>query len=154
VAVTGGTGRAVACISGDFPWPVERTLPPTSDAANERRSGTWRRQTYRLPRDKARETAKEWFERRLISMPDLTQLAVYLLAALVLAVTPGPGIFYVAARTLAAELLPGVQVFALLVKPTNPALAESQTQALLAAAQRYGLELHKRVARRIRSNRS
>jgi hypothetical protein len=33
------------------------------DAANELRSGTWRRQTYRLPRDKARETAKEWFER-------------------------------------------------------------------------------------------
>ena len=26
-------------------------------------SGTWRRQTYQLPRDKARETAKEWFER-------------------------------------------------------------------------------------------
>jgi hypothetical protein len=33
------------------------------DAAQELRSGTWRRQTYRLPRDKARETAKEWFER-------------------------------------------------------------------------------------------
>ena len=35
-------------------------------------------------------------------MPDLTQLALYFAAALVLAVTPGPGIFYVAARTLAA----------------------------------------------------
>ena len=33
------------------------------DAAQELRSGTWRRQTYRLPRDQARETAKEWFER-------------------------------------------------------------------------------------------
>ena len=33
------------------------------DATKELRSGTWRRQTYRLPRDKARETAKEWFER-------------------------------------------------------------------------------------------
>jgi threonine/homoserine/homoserine lactone efflux protein len=34
-------------------------------------------------------------------MPDLTQLALYFAAALLLAVTPGPGIFYVAARTLA-----------------------------------------------------
>jgi hypothetical protein len=34
-------------------------------------------------------------------MPDLTQLALFLAAATVLAVTPGPGIFYVAARTLA-----------------------------------------------------
>ena len=34
-------------------------------------------------------------------LPDLTQLALYLAAALLLAVTPGPGIFYVAARTLA-----------------------------------------------------
>src|SRR6187200_79006 len=34
-------------------------------------------------------------------MPDLTQIALYFVAALLLAVTPGPGIFYVAARTLA-----------------------------------------------------
>ena len=34
-------------------------------------------------------------------MPDPTQLALYFAAALLLAVTPGPGIFYVAARTLA-----------------------------------------------------
>jgi threonine/homoserine/homoserine lactone efflux protein len=33
-------------------------------------------------------------------MPDFTQLALFFAAALVLAVTPGPGIFYVAARTL------------------------------------------------------
>ncbi|WP_458097559.1 LysE family translocator [Roseomonas sp. WA12] len=33
-------------------------------------------------------------------MPDLAQFALFLAAALVLAVTPGPGIFYVAARTL------------------------------------------------------
>jgi hypothetical protein len=33
------------------------------DAGKELRSESWRRQTYRLPRDKARETAKEWFER-------------------------------------------------------------------------------------------
>ena len=26
-------------------------------------AGTWRRETYRLPRDKARQTAKDWFER-------------------------------------------------------------------------------------------
>jgi hypothetical protein len=32
-------------------------------AEDLRESGTWRRETYRLPRDKARETAKEWFER-------------------------------------------------------------------------------------------
>jgi threonine/homoserine/homoserine lactone efflux protein len=34
-------------------------------------------------------------------MPDLTQLALFFVAAVVLAITPGPGIFYVAARTLA-----------------------------------------------------
>jgi hypothetical protein len=31
--------------------------------AGKERSGSWRRQTYRLPRDKAGETAREWFER-------------------------------------------------------------------------------------------
>jgi threonine/homoserine/homoserine lactone efflux protein len=41
-------------------------------------------------------------------MPDLTQLAIYVAAALVLAVTPGPGIFYVAARTLAGGRAEGV----------------------------------------------
>jgi threonine/homoserine/homoserine lactone efflux protein len=41
-------------------------------------------------------------------MPDLTQLALYVTAALVLAVTPGPGIFYVAARTLAGGRAEGV----------------------------------------------
>ena len=41
-------------------------------------------------------------------MPDLTQLALYLAAAMVLAVTPGPGIFYVAARTLAGGRAEGV----------------------------------------------
>jgi threonine/homoserine/homoserine lactone efflux protein len=41
-------------------------------------------------------------------MPDLTQLALYFVAALVLAITPGPGIFYVAARTLAGGRAEGV----------------------------------------------
>jgi threonine/homoserine/homoserine lactone efflux protein len=41
-------------------------------------------------------------------MPDPTQLALYLAAALLLAVTPGPGIFYVAARTLAGGRAEGV----------------------------------------------
>ena len=41
-------------------------------------------------------------------MPDLTQLAIYFAAALVLAITPGPGIFYVAARTLAGGRAEGV----------------------------------------------
>lgn len=41
-------------------------------------------------------------------MPDLTQLALYFAAALVLAITPGPGIFYVAARTLAGGRAEGV----------------------------------------------
>jgi threonine/homoserine/homoserine lactone efflux protein len=41
-------------------------------------------------------------------MPDLTQLALYFAAAFVLAVTPGPGIFYVAARTLAGGRAEGV----------------------------------------------
>src|SRR5689334_5640734 len=41
-------------------------------------------------------------------MPDLTQLVLYFAAALVLAVTPGPGIFYVAARTLAGGRAEGI----------------------------------------------
>ena len=41
-------------------------------------------------------------------MPDHTQLALYFAAALLLAVTPGPGIFYVAARTLAGGRAEGV----------------------------------------------
>src|SRR5215212_7490978 len=41
-------------------------------------------------------------------MPDLTQLALYVTAALVLAVTPGPGIFYVAARALSGGRAEGV----------------------------------------------
>lgn len=43
-----------------------------------------------------------------LAMPDLTQLALYFAAALLLAVTPGPGIFYVAARTLAGGRAEGV----------------------------------------------
>jgi threonine/homoserine/homoserine lactone efflux protein len=41
-------------------------------------------------------------------MPDLSQILLYAAAALVLAVTPGPGIFYVAARTLAGGRAEGV----------------------------------------------
>jgi threonine/homoserine/homoserine lactone efflux protein len=41
-------------------------------------------------------------------MPDVTQLAVFFAAAFVLAVTPGPGIFYVTARTLAGGRAEGV----------------------------------------------
>ena len=41
-------------------------------------------------------------------MPDPTQLALYFAAAFVLAVMPGPGIFYVAARTLAGGRAEGM----------------------------------------------
>jgi threonine/homoserine/homoserine lactone efflux protein len=41
-------------------------------------------------------------------MIDPTQLALYIAAAFLLAVTPGPGIFYVAARTLAGGRAEGV----------------------------------------------
>jgi threonine/homoserine/homoserine lactone efflux protein len=41
-------------------------------------------------------------------MPELNQLALYFAAAFLLAVTPGPGIFYVAARTLAGGRAEGV----------------------------------------------
>ncbi|BDG75054.1 LysE family translocator [Roseomonas fluvialis] len=41
-------------------------------------------------------------------MPDTTQLALFLAAALLLALTPGPGIFYVAARTLAGGRAEGI----------------------------------------------
>ena len=42
------------------------------------------------------------------TVPDATQLALYFAAALLLAVTPGPGIFYVAARTLAGGRAEGI----------------------------------------------
>lgn len=41
-------------------------------------------------------------------MPETTQLALFFAAALLLAVTPGPGIFYVAARTLAGGRAEGI----------------------------------------------
>ena len=41
-------------------------------------------------------------------VPDLTQLPLYVLAAFLLAITPGPGIFYVAARTLAGGRAEGL----------------------------------------------
>src|SRR5215210_998753 len=41
-------------------------------------------------------------------MPDPAQLALYFAAAFVLAITPGPGIFYIAARTLAGGRAEGV----------------------------------------------
>ncbi|PBB29679.1 MULTISPECIES: LysE family translocator [Mesorhizobium] len=41
-------------------------------------------------------------------MPELTPFALYLAAAFMLAITPGPGIFYVAARTLAGGRAEGI----------------------------------------------
>ena len=41
-------------------------------------------------------------------MPDPAQLILFLAAAMLLAVTPGPGIFYVAARTLAGGRAEGI----------------------------------------------
>lgn len=41
-------------------------------------------------------------------MPEIGQLALYVAAALLLAITPGPGIFYVAARTLAGGRAEGI----------------------------------------------
>ncbi len=41
-------------------------------------------------------------------MPDITHFALFFAAALLLAITPGPGIFYVAARTLSGGRAEGV----------------------------------------------
>lgn len=41
-------------------------------------------------------------------MPDLSQFALFFAAALLLAITPGPGIFYVAARTLSGGRQEGI----------------------------------------------
>ncbi|WP_108661406.1 LysE family translocator [Acuticoccus kandeliae] len=41
-------------------------------------------------------------------MPDFSQLALYFAAAFLLAITPGPGIFYVGARTLAGGRAEGI----------------------------------------------
>ena len=43
-----------------------------------------------------------------MTMPDLTHLALFFAAAFVLAITPGPGIFYVAARTFAGGRAEGM----------------------------------------------
>jgi putative tryptophan/tyrosine transport system substrate-binding protein len=40
------------------------------------------------------------------------------------------------------ELVPTARVMALLVNPTDPALAEPQSRAMLSAASKFGLELH------------
>lgn len=48
------------------------------------------------------------FEQRVHAVPELSQLALYFAAALLLAITPGPGIFYVAARTLAGGRAEGI----------------------------------------------
>jgi len=42
---------------------------------------------------------------------------------------------------LLRELIPGLNTIALLVNPTNPALADTEARAMLAAAQGYGMEL-------------
>lgn len=34
-----------------------------NEEASTSEGGTWRRETFRLPREKARETAREWFDR-------------------------------------------------------------------------------------------
>jgi len=47
-------------------------------------------------------------KRYTIAMPDAADLALFLAAALVLAITPGPGLFYVAARTLAGGRAEGI----------------------------------------------
>jgi threonine/homoserine/homoserine lactone efflux protein len=41
-------------------------------------------------------------------MPDITQFSLYFVAALLLAITPGPGIFYVAARSVAGGRAEGI----------------------------------------------
>lgn len=41
-------------------------------------------------------------------MPELSQLALFTAAALILAITPGPGIFYVAARSLSGGRAEGI----------------------------------------------
>jgi threonine/homoserine/homoserine lactone efflux protein len=43
-----------------------------------------------------------------LPMPDITQIALFTAAAFLLAITPGPGIFYVAARTLAGGRAEGI----------------------------------------------
>src|SRR4028119_18997 len=43
-----------------------------------------------------------------LPMLDITQIALFTAAAFLLAITPGPGIFYVAARTLAGGRAEGI----------------------------------------------
>lgn len=77
---------------------AERRVPTVCGARHPRGHGA-------LPR--TWQTHDEWWYKPG-PMPDLTQFALYFAAALVLAITPGPGIFYVAARTLAGGRAEGV----------------------------------------------
>ena len=49
--------KTPADIAGRLSWRERE------QGADSRESGTWRRETYRLPREKARDTAREWFDR-------------------------------------------------------------------------------------------
>ena len=49
--------KTPADIANRLAWRTRDSQPESRDAA------TWRRETYRLPREQARETAREWFDR-------------------------------------------------------------------------------------------
>lgn len=41
----------------------KRDRQPTGSGARSRNGDAWRRDTFTLPRDEARETARDWFDR-------------------------------------------------------------------------------------------
>ncbi len=44
-------------------WRSRERAEEFGRAENDRSEGTWRRETYRLPRQEAREIARDWFDR-------------------------------------------------------------------------------------------
>jgi hypothetical protein len=49
--------------SGKNPRDVAKALGARARAPRREPSSTWRRETFRLPRQDARDKAREWFER-------------------------------------------------------------------------------------------
>ena len=80
-------------------------------------------------------------------MPDITQLALFTAAAFLLAITPGPGIFYVAARTLAVSAA---------VRPISPWLdaqlfsLAAHFQGMSSSMRLFGQPSTRRVSRSVK----
>ena len=129
-AGTGSTGGKadLAPRPAAAPGPAQRPASAGSPAP-QRQTSAPADPNAPLPPGKANERprSEEYYDIKssifsaLIDTIDLSQLALYVAAALLLAVTPGPGIFYVAARSLAGGRAEGIaREHAVQVGPHDP----------------------------------